>query len=82
MVVIHTNRLSKRHSLERTAEEGHCKKFPVSKFNGLYWCVITVEYYYLIIPGQCVRTIEVYCECNLPNNFSVKKSGRMRGDGM
>jgi len=36
MVMIHTNRLSEGHSLERTAGEGDCKKIPISKFNGLY----------------------------------------------
>jgi len=40
MVIIYTNRLSERHSLERTAAEGNCKNFPVSKFNGLYTGVL------------------------------------------
>ena len=40
MVIIHRSRLSERHSLERTAAEGNCKKFPNSKFNGLYTGVL------------------------------------------
>jgi hypothetical protein len=40
MVIIHTNRLSERHSLERTAAEGNCKNFPVSDFKGIYTGVL------------------------------------------